>query len=190
MSSGSLYRSAGTFAAFRSPAWRRAAALTPEIAFLEQAGVSRRLLEAAAWSARDQGVGAEQALIAEGLIGEDFYYRALAGRLNCPFIDRPAALASGFDYRAALRASVARADPAMADFDWLLAPRERQIAGLLRLRNPGRIAICEPTFFRPWPAPKAVARCPRMRVSPCRAPMPASAPMRHMRVTAIMSRSP
>jgi cellulose synthase/poly-beta-1,6-N-acetylglucosamine synthase-like glycosyltransferase len=147
MSPSPIYRSERTFAAVRPPEWRQAAALPPEIAFLEQAGVSRPLLEAAARSSRDQGAGADEVLIAEGLIGEDFYYRALAGRLNCPFIDRAAALASGFDYRPALRASVARADPAREDFDWLLAPRGRQIVELLRLRDRRRIAICAPTFF-------------------------------------------
>jgi cellulose synthase/poly-beta-1,6-N-acetylglucosamine synthase-like glycosyltransferase len=105
------------------------------------------LLDAATLTARDQGVGADEVLIAEGMIAEDFYYRALAVRLNCPFIDRAAALASGFDYRAAVRAGVARADPAREAFDWLLAPRGRQITALLSLRDRSRIAICAPTFF-------------------------------------------
>jgi len=122
--------------------------LPPEIAFLEQAGVSPKILRAAARRARDQGVGAEEVLLAEGLIDEDYYYRALAARLNCLFIDRAAALASGFDYRAALRASVARADPAREDFDWLLAPRGAQIVDLLKLSGARKgIAICAPKFF-------------------------------------------
>ena len=87
-------------------------------------------------------------MIAEGLIDENYYYRALAARLNCPFIDRAAALAAGFDYRAALRASVARADPDREDFDWLLAPRGAQIVDLLQLSGARkRIAVCPPLFF-------------------------------------------
>ena len=87
-------------------------------------------------------------MIAEGWVDEDFYYRALAARLNCPFIDRAAALASGFDYRAALRASVARADPARENFDWLLAPRGAQVVDLLKLSGARkRIAVCAPKFF-------------------------------------------
>ncbi len=110
--------------------------------------MSRETLAAAARRAREQGVGAEEILIAESLIDKDFYYRALAARLNCPFIDRAAALASGFDYRAALRASVARADPDREDFDWLLAPRGAQIVDLLKLSDARkRIAVCAPKFF-------------------------------------------
>jgi len=105
-------------------------------------------LAAAARRAREQGAGAEEVLIAESLLDEDFYYRALAARLNCPFIDRAAALASGFDYRAALRARVARADPGREDFDWLLAPRGAQIVDLLKLPDARkRIAVCAPKFF-------------------------------------------
>ena len=103
--SAPLYRSARSFAANPTLSRREEVALPTEIAFLEQAGVSRETLAAAARRAREQGVGAEEILIAESLIDEDFYYRALAARLNCPFIDRAAALASGFDYRAALRAA-------------------------------------------------------------------------------------
>jgi cellulose synthase/poly-beta-1,6-N-acetylglucosamine synthase-like glycosyltransferase len=148
MSPAPLYRSARTFAAGPTPSRREERALPPEIAFLEQAGVSPETLTAAARRARNQGVGAEEVLIAEGQIDEDFYYRALAARLNCPFIDRAAALASGFDYRAALRASVARADPAREDFDWLLAPRGAQIVDLLQLSGARkRIAVCAPLFF-------------------------------------------
>ena len=146
MSPAPLYRSARSFAANPTP--REEIALPPEIAFLEQAGVSPETLATAARRAREQGVGAEEVLIAESLLDEDFYYRALAARLNCPFIDRVAALASGFDYRAALRASVARADPGREDFDWLLAPRGAQIVDLLKLPDARkRIAVCAPKFF-------------------------------------------
>jgi glycosyltransferase XagB len=148
MSPPSLYRSARSFAAGPTPSGQEPLALPPEIAFLEQAGVSPEILATAARRACALGVGAEEFLIAESLIDEDFYYRALAARLNCPFIDRAAALASGFDYRAALRASVARADPAHEAFDWLLAPRGAQIVDLLKLSDARKgIAICAPKFF-------------------------------------------
>ena len=78
--------------------------MPPEIAFLEQAAC-RGNAAAAARRASEQGVGGEEILIAERLIEEDSLYRALAARLNCPYIDRAAALAPGFDYRAALRAT-------------------------------------------------------------------------------------
>ncbi len=111
----------------------------------------RDSLEIAARKARAQGVGADEALIAEGLIGEDVYYRALAARLGCPCIERAAALAPGFDYRAALRAGVARADPDRETFDWLMAPRGPQVVAMLRMADEGttrrRIAICAPGVF-------------------------------------------
>ncbi len=123
--------------------------LPPEIAFLEQAGVAPNLLAWAAQRAQIQGVGAEEALIAEGLVAENFYYRALARRLNCPCLEHAAALAPGFDYRAAMRASVARADSGHENFDWIFSPRGAQVGEMLRL--PGatrrRIAICAPKTF-------------------------------------------
>lgn len=125
--------------------------MPPEVDFLGGAGLDRKCLERAARGARAQGVGAEAFLIAEGLIEETAYYRALAARLDCAFIERAAALARGFDYRAALRAGVARADTSRENFDWLLAPRGAQIVDLLRLADSGaargRIALCAPGVF-------------------------------------------
>ena len=122
--------------------------LPPEIAFLEQAGVDRGLLHWAARRAHFQGVGADELLIAEGLIAEDVYYRALARRLNCPCLEGAAALAPGFDYRAAMRASVARADSARETFDWIFSPRGPQVRELLAVPDAGRrVALCAPKVF-------------------------------------------
>jgi cellulose synthase/poly-beta-1,6-N-acetylglucosamine synthase-like glycosyltransferase len=123
--------------------------LPPEVAFLVEAGVDHSLLHWAARRARFQGVGADELLIAEGLIAEDFYYRALARRLNCACLEGAAALAPGFDYRAAMRASVARADPRRESFGWILSPRGKQVRDLLSLPGSvrGRIAICAPKNF-------------------------------------------
>jgi cellulose synthase/poly-beta-1,6-N-acetylglucosamine synthase-like glycosyltransferase len=143
MSSGSLYRSGGSF----EPAEGSESA--PEIAFLAAAGVNPAALAYAAQRARELGVGADEILIAEGVVEEAFYYAALARRLNCPYVERATSLAPGFDYRAALRASVARADPALEDFDWLVAPRGAQVRALLALgaQSSGRIAVCAPKIF-------------------------------------------
>ncbi|MCW2273259.1 glycosyltransferase [Rhodoblastus acidophilus] len=123
--------------------------LPTEIGFLAEAGVDLDMLCWAARRARYQGVGADELLIAEGLVTEDFYYRALARRLNCPCLEGHATLAPGFDYRAALRASVARADPSREAFDWVLSPRGRQVAELLAMSGAvrRRIAICPPKKF-------------------------------------------
>ncbi len=125
--------------------------LPAEVEFLAGGGLERTRLEGAARRARDQGVGAEELLIAEGLIDETDYFRALAQRLDCAYVDRAAALAPGFDYRAALRAGVARADPARENFDWLMSPRGAQVVELLTVCDAGtlrgRIAICPPKVF-------------------------------------------
>ena len=143
MSSGSLYNSGGRFEPAGEADWPH------EIAFLASAGVDPRRLDHAARRAKDQGVGGDEILVAEGLLEEGFYYAALARRLNCPYVERAAALAPGFDYRAALRANVARADPAREDFDWLMAPRGAQVRKLLALGagEGQRIAICAPKIF-------------------------------------------
>jgi len=147
MGPGSLYSSNRKFTAAARPA----DAPPREIAFLADAGVETELLVKAARRARDQGVFAEEVLIAEGFVEEEFYYRALARRLNCPYLERAVALRSGFDYRAAMRAGVARADRRHEDFDFLLAPRGAQIAELLSMADHGgtreRIALCAPKFF-------------------------------------------
>ncbi len=142
MSPGPLYRDGRRFAA-------EVADWPPEIAFLAAEGVGADLLDRAARGARAQGVGADEVLIAEGLVEEGCYYRALARRLNCAYVERAAALARGFDYRAALRASVARADPRRESFDWVMAPRGEEIRKLLALGAGGasRVAICAPKIF-------------------------------------------
>ena len=142
MTPGSLYRGGRRFEAGDAD-W------PSEIAFLAAEGVGADMLDHAAGRARAHGVGADEVLIAEGLIEESCYYRALARRLNCAYVERAAALADGFDYRAALRASVARADPHREDFDWLMAPRGGEIRKLLALGASGadRVAICAPEIF-------------------------------------------
>ena len=125
--------------------------LPPEIDFLTAEGIAPVLLEQAAARASKQGVTAESLLLAEGLIDENVYYRALARRLGCPFIEGAVALAPGFDYRAALRANVARADPRSEKFDWLFSPRGAEIGALLALAGGAgpnaRIALCPPRIF-------------------------------------------
>jgi cellulose synthase/poly-beta-1,6-N-acetylglucosamine synthase-like glycosyltransferase len=142
MTPGPLYRGCRRFEGERAD-W------PPEIAFLAAEGVDAPLLDHAARRARAQGVGGDEVLIAEGWIEEGAYYRALARRLSCAYVERAAALAFGFDYRAALRASVARADPRRESFDWLMAPRGLEIRKLLALGSQGahRVAICAPTIF-------------------------------------------
>jgi hypothetical protein len=102
-----------------------------EIAFLTNVGVPEVLLRYAAHLARRQGVFADEALLAEGLVSEDVFYSALAQRLGAPFVeDAMESRASG--------------DPAQARVDgfveiasdgggrrWLCAPQGAAIGRLL-----------------------------------------------------------
>ncbi|MBV9077739.1 MAG: hypothetical protein JO048_09660, partial [Methylobacteriaceae bacterium] len=68
-----------------SPEARDQSELPPEIAFLRDRGVAEETLRRAARVARRCRVGAEEALIREGLLSEDAFYRALAAEIGAPF---------------------------------------------------------------------------------------------------------
>ncbi len=105
--------------------------LPTEIAFLAGFGVPMALLQYAAKLARRQGVSADAALLGEGLVDEEVFYRALADHLRVDFfsgafeIEPPAdamlALARGYQRLAANRDGLV----------WLFAPRGGAIAGLM-----------------------------------------------------------
>lgn len=71
---GDVFETAGT-----------AAALPPEIAFLARHGICQATLGRAAALAERCGVTADVALIREGLLGADAFYRALAREAGLPF---------------------------------------------------------------------------------------------------------
>ena len=76
--------------AVRRTPLRRATApqsIPVEIAFLSGHGVQEQVLRFAALTARRQGVCADEALLAEGLVSEDVFYQALAKHLDVDFID-------------------------------------------------------------------------------------------------------
>lgn len=104
-----------------------------EIAFLLRHGVSLARLDLAAAIARRQGVPADRALIAEGLLSETCFYRALAAELGVPFLERPVrvtpeGMQSIVDGYARLRAPVDGAH-------WVFAPCGAAILRLLSLRR-------------------------------------------------------
>jgi hypothetical protein len=124
---------------------RSASRLPSEIAFLENYGVSHDILAAAVERAARAGVSVEAALLAEGSVSEELFYRALADRLGAPYFrggsafatpDPHAAIVSGFVGLAAEnelgRAVIAPSGPAL---EYLLRWRE---AG----RPPAPVAIC------------------------------------------------
>ncbi len=117
---------------------RRATAPQPipvEIAFLSSHGVPEQVLRFAAATARRQGVCADEALLAEGLVAEDVFYRALAQHLDVDYIDDPVDVcASGV---ATVECGYARIRDASRNYLWLFAPSG---AGVFRLMSVRRAA--------------------------------------------------
>src|SRR5277367_4934186 len=56
-----------------------------EIAFLEHYGVDRALLSRATEAAERSGVGADAALLGEGLVSDEHFYQTLEMRLRAPY---------------------------------------------------------------------------------------------------------
>lgn len=137
---------------FRRPPPRADAlrALPAEIAFLEEAGVARETLQRAAMLARRQGVYADEALLAEGLLDGQLFYRALAAHLGVAFLE-DAAVAPGCDVSAALREGYAPLRGATPQLKWLFAPTGAGVAqaiGVARAPHGGpRFAVTTRASF-------------------------------------------
>jgi len=99
------------------------------------------VLHFAAATARRQGVCADEALLAEGLVSEDVYYRALAEHLEVDFIDSAIDVsASGL---ATAGCGYARVRDASSGLLWLFAPSG---SGVFRLMSARRAARGRPLF--------------------------------------------
>lgn len=118
---------------------RRATASQPipvEIAFLSGHGVPEEVLRFAAATARRQGVCADEALLAEGLVAEDVFYRALANHLDVDFVDGPVEVcASGV---ATIECGYARIRDASRNYLWLFAPSGAGVFRLMSVRRAAR----------------------------------------------------
>ncbi|HEY1736869.1 MAG TPA: glycosyltransferase, partial [Methylovirgula sp.] len=120
------------------------------------------LLTAVADVAKTQGVSAEAALLATGLISESGYYRALARHLGVYFIEGNVAIAPLAPYPQALHAGFAPLDPLdpLDQSAFIAAPQGEAISTLIASVPPGelrgRLAITTPsnlsnllrTYFR------------------------------------------
>lgn len=131
-----------------SSAFRRApprVAATPaipvEIAFLSGYGVPEQVLRFAAATARRQGVCADQALLAEGLVAEDVFYRALAKHLDVDFLDYAVDVCASSG--ATVACGYARVRDASSGYLWLFAPSG---SGVFRLMSVRRAARGRPLF--------------------------------------------
>ena len=125
--------------------------LPTEIAFLAGFGVPMELLQYAAKLARRQGVSADAALLGEGLVDEEVFYRALADHLRVDFFSGPFEIEPPADAMLALARGYQRLAANPDGLVWLFAPRGGVIAGLMgaaRASN-GRplFAITTPSRF-------------------------------------------
>ena len=78
-------------------------------------------------TARRDGVSAEQALLGEGLIDEEGYYRALARRLRLPFYRGEIPVAQSVEADPAIACGVAPLAPNRAGLRAIAAPRAAAI---------------------------------------------------------------
>ena len=123
-------------------------ALAPEIAFLAAQGCAAGALLQAEAAARRDGVSVEQAVLGEGLIGEEAYYRALAHRLRLPFYRGEIPVAHSVEANPAIACGVAPLAPNRAGLRVIAAPRAAAIRYLLDKAEtgalPAGLAIASP----------------------------------------------
>jgi len=115
--------------------------LPVEIAFLAAYGVPEVLLQYASALARRQGVAADAALLAEGLVSEETYYRSLAAHLGVVFLDAEFDVAPLADAAATAARGYARLFDHPRGLQWLFAPSG---AGVARLIGAARAAKATP----------------------------------------------
>ncbi|WP_018267031.1 glycosyltransferase family 2 protein [Methylosinus sp. LW4] len=125
--------------------------LPPEIAFLAAHGAPLVMLQYGATIARRQGVKADAALIAEGLIPEERFYRILAAELRVPYLEAPPALEPSESLEQDAARGYARLAEEPRGMRWLFAPRGDDIARLIGVTrsSAGRplFAITRPSHF-------------------------------------------
>jgi len=132
-----MYRKA---LAMRMPPSGESGAASPgeaplEIAFLANFGVPEAVLLYAATLARRQGLCPAHALLAEGLVEEEVFYRALAAHLGAPFLPSFEIEACTTD----VPRGHARLAPNSSGLQWLFAPQDDALRRLLELARQGRL---------------------------------------------------
>jgi cellulose synthase/poly-beta-1,6-N-acetylglucosamine synthase-like glycosyltransferase len=143
--------------------------LPTEIAFLAGFGVPMALLQYATQLARRQGVSADAALLGEGLMEEEAFYRALADHLGVEFLSQAFEIRRPIDSELALKQGCARlaADP--DGLVWLFAPKGEAI---VRLMGSARASNGRPLFAITTPDRFIVAvRWEALRLAAAAAPL-------------------
>ena len=119
----------------------------PEIAFLRSFGVAPSILIAATDAAKC-GVSSDQALLGEGLMAEEDYYRALAKKLRAPYYCGELAISPDVNPAKAVASGMAALSPNSLGLRAVLAPRGAAITFLLsaaeQRRLPASFVICSP----------------------------------------------
>lgn len=107
--------------------------IPPEIAFLSAHGVAPGLLLHAMRLAERSGTTADAALLGEGLVSAEFYYRALARHLRVPFFGRELTIDAAVDPTRAIVNGIAPLAPNRLNLRAAVAPRgasARYLVGL------------------------------------------------------------
>jgi cellulose synthase/poly-beta-1,6-N-acetylglucosamine synthase-like glycosyltransferase len=105
--------------------------LPAEIAFLAGFDVPAALLQYAAKLAQRQGVSADAALLGEGLVEEEVFYRALADYLRVDFPSQAFEIEPPADAMLATAQGYARLAANLDGLVWLLAPQGEAIVRLI-----------------------------------------------------------
>ena len=112
--------------------------LPPELAFLPAAGFSsEQLLDAI--GAAPRAIHPVDALLSEGIIREEAYYRALARHLGCQYYRGEPPFARSFDAIKGLRCGVAPLDSRGEGPQAVIAPRAESVSLLMEAYQSGRI---------------------------------------------------
>jgi hypothetical protein len=128
--------------------------LPTEIAFLAGFGVPMALLQYAAKLATRQGVSADAALLGEGLVDEEVFYRALADYLRADFVSQDLEIEPPANPMLALARGYQRLAANADGLVWLFAPRGEAIA---RLMGAARASNGRPLFAITTPSRFLVA---------------------------------
>ncbi|HTO78670.1 MAG TPA: glycosyltransferase, partial [Methylocystis sp.] len=108
-----------------------ASELPCEVAFLLDFGVPRIVLQQSLRLARRHGVSADAALLAEGLVEEEMFYRALAERLGLPFLASAFEIETDADFFACARRGHARLSRDHGEMKWVCAPQGAAVGRLI-----------------------------------------------------------
>ena len=102
--------------------------------------------------ASPRGVEPLEALLAEGTVSEEQYYRALARHLGCAYYDGEPSFAAHFDVVKSLRSGVAPLAGGVDEPRAVIAPRAPVVSRLIETRvagrlHPGSFAVASPQRF-------------------------------------------